>query len=393
MHKREGFYKFSELFRMKYSGFTLDKRQRVTISTKAPINFNHMIEMLKSSDESKMRSYEEVFSGKHTFFDGTPLKTRVAFNTYPRSGNSMLRKLMEQMTGAFTGGTVRLHTATSLQCMGLAGEEITDDRVWIVKAHHPGLMPDVIPFDSHKVICCIRNPIDVFVSFASLVNTLSHSAQPDYEYHKDFPQWWDYWVKYNAELHAKYFNTMIRHCTTEGKNPIYFVRYEDLCNNKQEELEGVMKFLLGVPDLKGTNAQRRIEQIVADKGASQPYRLKATTGKFNIHAPKFNKEQIEAIKDANANLLYKFGYSNHPQEQNKTAFFDFAQHKPEHLADYYGFRKINEETLKMVCDPNWEPKVYKVNTDEVFDYFTDSAKVQDPSWQWAAKKLGYSKKE
>lgn len=125
----------------------------------------------------------------------------------------MLRRLMEQMTGCYTGATVRLHTSTSLQVMGLAGEEIIDDRVWVIKAHHPGLMPGVIPFDSHKVICCIRNPIDVFVSFATLVNTLSHTAQPEFEYQKDFPEWWDWWVKLNADLHERYFHTMIKHCT------------------------------------------------------------------------------------------------------------------------------------------------------------------------------------
>jgi len=123
---------------------------------------------------------------------------KVAFNTYPRSGNSMLRRLVEQMSGVFTGATMRLYTATTLQIMGLAGEEVVDDRVWVVKAHHPGLMPGVIPINSHKVICCIRNPIDVFTSFATFCNTMSHSAQPEFDYHKDFPEWWDWWVKYNA---------------------------------------------------------------------------------------------------------------------------------------------------------------------------------------------------
>lgn len=58
----------------------------------------------------------------------------------------MLRRLIEQMTGVYTGATIKLHTATSLQCMGLAGEEIIDDRVMVVKAHHPGLMEGAIPF-------------------------------------------------------------------------------------------------------------------------------------------------------------------------------------------------------------------------------------------------------
>ena len=105
-----------------------------------------------------------------------------------------------------------LHTSTSLQCMGLKGEFIADDRTWIVKAHHPMLLPGVIQFKSDKVICCVRNPLDVILSFASLGNTMSHTAQPEFDYSKDFPEWWDWWVKDQAKAHARYFETMLRHC-------------------------------------------------------------------------------------------------------------------------------------------------------------------------------------
>jgi hypothetical protein len=47
---------------------------------------------------------------------------------------------------------------------------------------------------------------------------------------------------------------MLRHCNDEGRNPIYIVRYEDLVTNPGPELEGIMKFLLDLDDLKGTNA-------------------------------------------------------------------------------------------------------------------------------------------
>jgi hypothetical protein len=170
----------------------------------------------------------------------------------------MLRKQLELITGISTGATVSLHTSTSLQITGLAGEEIIDDRVFIIKAHHPGTFPGVIEFDSTKVVMCVRNPLDVLVSFASLVNTLSHTAEPEFNYATDFPEWWDWWVKDQAEKHANYFNTMIDACTTGGKNPVYICRFEDLLANKQEELTGVMKFLLGMEDLTGTNAERRI---------------------------------------------------------------------------------------------------------------------------------------
>ena len=32
----------------------------------------------------------------------------------------------------------------------------------------------------------------------------------------------------------KYYDTIFKHCIEEGKNPIYFVRYEDLVTSKKE---------------------------------------------------------------------------------------------------------------------------------------------------------------
>lgn len=145
--------------------------------------------------------------------------------------------------------------------MGLKGEYIVDNRTWIIKAHHPAMIPGALQFGSDKVICCVRNPLDVILSFASLSNTMSHTATPEFDYAKDFPEWWSWWVKSQAEAHAKYFEVMLRHCTKEARNPIYIVRYEDLVNDSKTELTGIMKFLLDVDDLTGTNCERRIEQI------------------------------------------------------------------------------------------------------------------------------------
>lgn len=74
-------------------------------------------------------------------------------------------------------------------------------------------------------------------------------------------------------------------------------------------------------------------------GASQSYKLKDTTGKFNVNKNKYNEDQIKFIQEQNAEILYYFGYTNHPSESNPTAFFEFKEHKPEHVAKYYGFKQ------------------------------------------------------
>ena len=45
--------------------------------------------------------------------------------------------------------------------------------------------------------------------------------------------------------------------------PMLFVRFEDLVMNPEPELYNLMRFLLGIRDLSGTNAERRIKEVLA----------------------------------------------------------------------------------------------------------------------------------
>lgn len=128
-------------------------------------------------------------------------------------------------------------------------------------------------------------------------------------------------------------------------------------------------------------------------GASQSYKLKSTTGKFNVNAHKYTAEQVKFIQDTNEEILYYFGYTNHPSEENSTAFFNFTEHKKENVDKYYGFRKDNEKFVAQLAkDGGWKGPLYNVNNDkECFDFYPPEliGKVQEPSRDWASKKLGY----
>ena len=129
------------------------------------------------------------------FLDGQTVDRRVGFTSYPRSGNSFLRRYVEQITGITTGSTISIHTSTSLQIMGLKGESHCDDSVWVTKSHHPFGIKGSAPNSTNKTFICVRHPLDVFPSFAALCNTISHGNKPDYDLALDYPEWWDYFVK------------------------------------------------------------------------------------------------------------------------------------------------------------------------------------------------------
>ena len=87
--------------------------------------------------------------------------------------------------------------------------------------------------------------------------------------------------------------------------PVLFIRFEDLVRNPKEELENIMKFLCNTKDIKGTNAERRIQEVIAKgKDATVTYQLKVSTRVLNPNVKKYNLEQLEFIKEELKDIIY-----------------------------------------------------------------------------------------
>ena len=63
-----------------------------------------------------------------------------------------------------------------------------------------------------------------------------------------------------------------------------------------------------------------------------------TTGKFNVNAKRYSEEQLQYMKDTIGDQLYFFGYSNHPEEENPHAAFNFEEHSEANLKQWNGYR-------------------------------------------------------
>jgi hypothetical protein len=88
-------------------------------------------------------------------FDGV----KVCMASYPRSGNSLLRGLMEEVSGIYTGCDSRPDRtlSRSLREFGLMGEGLVDASVWVIKTHFPE-RSGWKPFSAQRVVLLIRNP-------------------------------------------------------------------------------------------------------------------------------------------------------------------------------------------------------------------------------------------
>lgn len=140
--KKEGFLTYSEKFRKLYgTEYAVGSDGSLIALTAKKVNFKTLHETLLSKDESKLEANKWMFDGEFRFCDGEKLPSKIGFLSFPRSGNSFLRRFLEQMTGIATGASVSLHTSTTLQLQGMPGEYIVDDRTWIVKSHQPMIIP------------------------------------------------------------------------------------------------------------------------------------------------------------------------------------------------------------------------------------------------------------
>jgi hypothetical protein len=102
-----------------------------------------------------------------------------------------------------------LEMTTMQHCLDMMGENIVDDRVWIVKSHHPMPNPLQRPFNSNKVVCIVRNPLDVIHSMLQLKTLISHSATLEYDTNTEFPKEWDLFVKWCSRNIDDYYRVLM----------------------------------------------------------------------------------------------------------------------------------------------------------------------------------------
>ena len=113
--------------------------------TEITVNLDDLLALLRSKDIARYERERDKFFGKTSRYTTGNAKEQmtVLYSTFPRSGNSMMRKYYENVTGIATGTDLGVkHTPhLALQYTGLKGEGIDDSRVWIKKSHFPLTIP------------------------------------------------------------------------------------------------------------------------------------------------------------------------------------------------------------------------------------------------------------
>ena len=158
-----------------------------------------------------------------------PISTgnRVGFLSFPRCGNSFLRKYLQNITGVQTGADMGFDMGLTVHQLyaEFLGESICDETVWIQKSHDPIYLPGSLINKVNKVICVVRNPYDAFISMTHFIGGVM-SGQVAQNFAEDIPSEWNELIRGMAEG----FNAFHSHMMLEISEhvPVYFLRYEDL---------------------------------------------------------------------------------------------------------------------------------------------------------------------
>jgi hypothetical protein len=241
--------------------------------------------------------------------------------SYPRSGNSLLRTLLERTTGVVTGSDTRPDRALSKELAemhNLVGEGVTGQQaVAFVKSHWPERAGNTVQLTAKRTILLVRNPFDAIDSYWNMNATKTHTHTVTDAVYERFHDKFEALVKNEIDIWLRFHEYWLHE---QPQIPVLVVRFEDLIQDANQELVRIFKFAFGqsreseLPDFW----RQRIEHVTGnpiDKLGS--YRPRGASkgvdsiGK-SLRKGRYSDELLQTLHAAASsrpeNLLHSFGY-------------------------------------------------------------------------------------
>lgn len=196
--------------------------------------------------------------------------------SYPRSGNTLLRTLLERITSTVTGSDTRPDRTLSkslaidhdLVGEGLVGRQNSmntqrakskssssttqllqqqyqgayDPLVHIVKTHFPE-RKGWKPITGNKVLLLVRNPYDAIDSYWNLCCTNTHTRSLDESVYTKYADKFEGLAKHEIKVWCEFHDYWLDMCERENV-PLLIIRYEDLVLDTEAEMIRTINFLV-----------------------------------------------------------------------------------------------------------------------------------------------------
>ncbi|GBG26432.1 WSC domain-containing protein 1 [Hondaea fermentalgiana] len=173
----------------------------------------------------------------------TSLSRRVALASYPRSGNSLLRSIVERLTHIYTGSDCDPLRPLNKQLVqaGMMGEGFVKDVVFAVKTHFPERLGRCA-LSASRAVLIVRNPFDAIVSYFNMVLTQTHTHTIEDDEFIKYADIWDAFVREEISIwkqfHAHWLDEQVN-----KKVPLLLIRYEDVIHHREDAMLRVARFL------------------------------------------------------------------------------------------------------------------------------------------------------
>ena len=187
--------------------------------------------------------------------------------SYPRSGNTLLRTLLEKVLSQVTGSDTRPDRTLSkslaldhdLVGEGLIGldsavgtkpkplslrstyQHAYDPGVDVVKTHFPE-RKGWKQLCGRKVLLLVRNPYDAIDSYWNLCCTNTHTRTLEESVYEQYATKFDMLARHEIKIWCDFHFYWTDLCKSEGV-PLLIVRYEDLVLDTEGQLSRIMRFL------------------------------------------------------------------------------------------------------------------------------------------------------
>ena len=242
--------------------------------------------------------------------------------SYPRSGNTLVRTLLERTTGVVTGSDTRPDRNLSRELAeqhNLVGEGVTQpSAVAFIKSHWPERTGNAV-FEGKRAILLVRNPYDAIDSYWNMNATKSHTKTVTDAVYERFHDKFEALVKNEIQVWLNFLNYWLE----ETKIPVLVVRFEDLIQDTERELIRMMEFSLEQPSLS-SYWQKRVRHVTSGSveklGSYQPRSASpgvTFVGK-SLRKGRYSNELIQYIHSTTASLpvnyLQKYGYDVFSQD-------------------------------------------------------------------------------
>ena len=266
---------------------------------------------------------------------------RVLLPSFPRSGNTLLRTLLEEIYGIVTGSDTRPDRNLSLRlsgeipyerngggggfvgegCVqwGAADDEGVEHKGWVqvLKTHWPerGGWKDVfVPYQKTKVILLMRNPYDAIVSYFNLCVTNRHDSSVSSKVWAELRDFFRGFSHSEIKIWTSFHEFWLSKRPQFTDSNFHVVRFEDLISADRRVivLENLVQFIEGVEVLDEvwkSKISTAVSRIVGGGGlVYKPRAGSSGPGKSLRMESGYDQEDVDVFSKIGGAILEQFGY-------------------------------------------------------------------------------------